>query len=186
MAGTHLTITVDADEVLAAHGRQAVPDTGPLMPRLGEYLQRSTEQRFKTQTAPDGTPWAPLNERYAKRKKQNKDKILTLRGYLRRYIHYQVQDDQTVEVGSNQKYAAIHQHGGSIAQAPQSRKMRFRKEGGRVSFAGRRHKNAQERWVTRGAYQVEIPARPYLGISSDDATEIREIIRAWLVERTNG
>lgn len=185
MAGTHLTITVDADQVLAAHASQAAPDTGPLMPRLGEYLQRSTQQRFKTQTAPDGTPWAPLSERYAKRKKQNKDKILTLRGYLRRYIHYQVQDDHTVEVGSNQKYAAIHQFGGTIAQAPQSRKMRFRTDGGRTLFAGQRHKNAEERWVTRGAYQVEIPARPYLGLSTQDTSEIRDIIRAWLVERSS-
>lgn len=40
--------------------RQAQPSTGRLAPRLGEYLQASTEARFKSQTGPDGRPWAPL------------------------------------------------------------------------------------------------------------------------------
>lgn len=161
MAAPHLTIQVDDAQVLAAHARQAAPDTGPLMPRLGEYLQRSTQQRFKTQTAPDGTPWAPLNPQYAQAKKYNKGKILTLRGYLRRYIHYQVQDANTVAVGSNQKYAAIHQFGGIIKP----------RKGKALAFGGRL------------LAQVEIPARPYLGLSTEDTSEIRDIIRAWLVER---
>ena len=113
MAGTRLIIDqAELDRQNAFMAEQAARDPSGLMPRLGEYLQGSTQARFKTQTAPDGTPWAPLKQRYARRKRYNKDTVLTLRGYLRSYIHYQVMGADAVEVGSNQKYAAIHQFGG--------------------------------------------------------------------------
>lgn len=186
MAGTHITITVDDAQARAMLERMGEPGTQDLMPRLGEYLQDSTQKRFKSQTAPDGTAWAPLQPRYARRKKYAKDKILTLRGYLRGGIHYQVTGAAEVEVGSNTKYAAIHQLGGSIDQNAQSRKVRYRSVSGRVLFAGKKHKRGvTERWVTRGAYQVNIPARPFLGISTEDDKEIRSIILDWVVERSN-
>ena len=185
MAGTHITITVDDAQARAMLERLGEPGTQDLMPRLGEYLQASTQKRFKSQTAPDGTAWAPLQPRYARRKKYAKDKVLTLRGYLRSGIRYQVTGAAEVEVGSNTKYAAIHQLGGSIDQNAQSRKMRYRSVAGRVLFAGRKHKRGvTERWVTRGAYQVNIPARPFLGISTADDAEIRRIILDWVVERS--
>lgn len=186
MAGTHITITVDDAQARAMLERLGEPGTQDLMPRLGEYLQDSTQKRFKAQTSPDGTPWAPLQQRYARRKKYAKDKILTLRGYLRGGIHYQVTGATEVEVGSNTKYAAIHQLGGSIDQNAQSRKVRYRSVAGRVLFAGKKHKRGvTERWVTRGAYKVNIPARPFLGISTEDDKEIRSIILDWVVERSN-
>lgn len=184
MARTSIKIDqAELQRLGARMAEQAKVDPSGLMPRLGEYLMRSTEQRFKTQTAPDGTAWAPLSPNYAKSKKYNKDKILTLRGYLRRYIQYQVPEANTVEVGSNLKYAAIHQFGGIINQAAQSRRMRFRSVNGKTLFAGNKHKRATERWVERGAYQAEMPARPYLGISAKDDKAIREIIQGWISER---
>ena len=186
MAGTHITITVDDAQAHAMLERLGEPGTQDLMPRLGEYLQDSTKERFKTQTAPDGTAWAPLQPRYARRKKYAKDKILTLRGYLRDIPRWQPVGDSGVEVGTNVKYAAIHQLGGSIDQNAQSRKVRYRSVSGRVLFAGKKDKKGvTERWVTRGAYQVNIPARPFLGISTEDDKEIRSIILDWVVERSN-
>ena len=186
MAGTHIKSTVNDAQARAMLARLGEPGTDDLMPRLGEYLQASTEKRFKTQTAPDGSAWQPLQPRYARRKKYAKDKILTLRGYLRGGIHYQVTGPAEVEVGSNTKYAAVHQLGASIDQTPQSRKVRYRSVAGRVLFAGTKHKRGvTERWVTRGAYQVNIPARPFLGISTEDGKEIRSIILDWVVERSN-
>nr|WP_230681123.1 phage virion morphogenesis protein [Paracidovorax cattleyae] len=159
---------------------------GRLAPRLGEYLQASTEARFKSQTAPDGRPWAPLKPRYARRKKYNQDKILTLRGYLRSGIHCQVVDDNTAEVGRNLRYAAIHQFGGEIDQPARAATVRYRSVAGRVIFAGRKHKKATERAVTIPAHVVCVPARPYLGISAADDAEIRQIIMEWVVERGAG
>ena len=181
MAGTRLIIDqAELDRQNAFMAEQAARDPSGLMPRLGEYLQASTEKRFKTQTAPDGTPWAPLKQRYARRKRYNKDTVLTLRGYLRSYIHYQVMGADAVEVGSNQKYAAIHQFGGEIDKPERQAAVRYRSVAGRVLFAGKKHKRATERAVTIPVHFVKIPARPFLGLSAEDDREISRIIRDWL------
>jgi len=181
MAGTRLIIDqAELDRQNAFMADQAARDPSGLMPRLGEYLQGSTQARFKTQTAPDGTPWAPLKQRYARRKRYNKDKVLTLRGYLRSYIHYQVTGGDSVEVGSNQKYAAIHQFGGEIDMPERQATVRYRSVAGKVLFAGKKHKRATERAVTVPVHFVKIPARPFLGLSAEDDREISRIIRDWL------
>ena len=183
MAGTRITATVTDAQARAMLARLGEPGTDDLMPRLGEYLQSSTQKRFKTQTAPDGTPWAPLQPRYARRKKYAKDKILTLRGYLRSGIHHQVTGAAEVEVGSNTKYAAIHQLGGEIDKPERQATARYRSVAGRTLFAGRKHKLATERQVAIPAHQVIIQARPFLGISAEDDREIREIVLEWVVSR---
>ena len=188
MAGTRLTIDkAELERLSALMAEQAARDPSGLMPRLGEYLLESTQRRFKDQVKPNGEKWKELDERYARRKKRNKDKVLTLRGYLRSYIHYQVTGGDSVEVGSNQKYAAIHQFGGEIDMPERQATVRYRSVAGKVLFAGKKHKRGvTERWVTRGAYQVNIPARPFLGISADDDKEIRLIILDWVVGRSTG
>ena len=142
MAGTRLTIDkAELERLKAFMAEQAALDTSGLMPDLGEYLLRSTQARFKSQTAPDGTPWAPLQQRYARRKKYNKDKVLTLHGFLRKNLRYQILDKTTVQIGSHLEYAATHQYG-----------------------------------------RAAIPARPFLGLSSQDHQEIRAIIQDWAAE----
>ncbi|HQZ32178.1 MAG TPA: phage virion morphogenesis protein [Arenimonas sp.] len=144
MAGIHLTIdTRGLDQLQARIQGLAGMDTTTLMPRLGEYLQASTQDRFKTQTAPDGSPWDALAPRTLERKKHNRDKVLTARGFLRRGIRYQVLDKSTVQVGTDSVYAATHQYGRD---------------------------------------EANIPARPFLGLSSTDRREITAIIRDWAAE----
>lgn len=180
MAGSRMTYVIDDAALRAMLERQAQADTGRLAPRLGEYLQSSTQARFKTQTAPDGTPWAPLKQSTIRRKKTNADKILTLRGYLRGGIRWQALDDNTVQVGTNLKYAAIHQFGGEIQQPARQATVRYRTVSGRVLFAGRKHKRVMERLVSIPAHTTPVPARPFLGISASDHREIREIIQLWI------
>ncbi|OJU91376.1 MAG: phage virion morphogenesis protein [Burkholderiales bacterium 66-5] len=120
MAGTHLTITTSELDRLQASVRilaDGVRDTSTLMPQLGEYLQRSTQERFDTKTAPHGKAWTDL--KHPSLKKHNQNKVLTLHGFLRRGIHSQVTAPGTVEVGSNLVYAATHQYGrGGIPARP--------------------------------------------------------------------
>lgn len=184
MVGTSLAYIVEDQAARVMLARQAKPENGPLAKRLGEYLQRSTQGRFETQTAPDGTVWQPLTRRYAKRKKYNQDKILTLRGYLRGLIRYQTIDDNTVEIGSDRKYAAIHQFGGDITIPSRPATVRYRSKAGRVLFASKKHtRGVKERAVTIPAHTIKMPARPFLGISVADDQEIRDIIRDWVVQR---
>ena len=66
MAGTSISIDTRALDGLKTSLRlmaTGVRDTRTLMPRLGEYLQRSTQERFRTQTDPDGGAWAALQPR---------------------------------------------------------------------------------------------------------------------------
>ena len=136
----------------------AINDPSPLLAELGEYGLRSTRARFKTQTAPDGTAWAALQPWYQKEKRRNKNRILTLDGYLRSRITWQFAGDRTVEIGSNLPYAAVHQFGATIK--PRAAKV--------LMFRG------------HVAKSVTIPARPYLGLSDEDRSEIVGRTLEWL------
>lgn len=199
MAGTHITFTVDDAALRTMLKRQAQPETdttsdrGTLAARIGERLVKTTRERFKTQTAPDGTPWKKLEAATILRKqkaKKNPDKILTLDGYLGGNAagggqgpRFQPIDDYTVEVGVNAKYGAIHQFGGEIQKPSRQATVRYRSVAGRVLFAGRKDKKATERQVTIPAHSITMPARPFLGISASDDQEIRQIIQDWVVAR---
>ena len=136
----------------------AINDPSPLLAELGEYGLRSTRARFKTQTAPDGTAWAALQPWYQKEKRRNKSRILTLNGYLRGQMTWQLVGDRTVEIGSNLPYAAVHQFGATIK--PRAAKV--------LMFRG------------HVAKSVTIPARPYLGLSDEDRSEIVGRTLEWL------
>jgi phage virion morphogenesis protein len=135
-----------------------VDNPAPLLAQLGEYTLRTTRDRFKTQTAPDGTAWQALVPWYKKEKSQNKNRVLTLRGFLRGQLVSQVVGGKSVEVGSNLVYAAVHQFGATIK--PKSAKV--------LAFRG------------HVAESVTIPARPYLGLSEADKNELVERTLGWL------
>lgn len=160
-----LVVTVNDAQFVQAMRRLAelAQDMTPALRGIGEYLAGSSRDRFGSQTAPDGSAWTPLAHWYREAKPASKDKILTLRGYLSSSIHWQVLPD-SVLVGSNLEYAAIHQFGGVIR--PKQRKAL--KVGGRV------------------VSQVKIPARPYLGISTDDATESEALVADYLAGAFKG
>lgn len=110
-------------------------------------------------------------------KKYHRDKILTLRGHLRSGIRYQVQGPLSVQVGTNTKYAAIHQFGGTIDRPARPATGRYRSVAGRTIFAKKRN-------VTVPAHKIQIPPRPFLGVSAEDSTEIQRIISDWVIRRS--
>lgn len=160
-----LVVQVNDAQFARAMARLAelATDLTPALRGIGEYLAGSSRDRFKTQTAPDGSAWAPLSKWYRDTKASNQDKILTLRGYLRNSITWQVLPDRVL-VGSNLEYAAIHQFGGVI----RPKQAKALKVGGRV------------------VSQVKIPARQYLGLSADDTTEIEAQVSDYLASPFRG
>ncbi len=175
MSGSTFNLKIEdagVAEILRRMGNAG--DTGDLMPRLGEYLQGSVKRRFDTQTKPDGQQWAKLTDRYRIRKKANRDKVLTLDGYLRRSIRYQPISPTSVAVGTNVPYAAVHQLG---ANYQRNATVRYHSVAKRVIFAKKTQKvGVTERRVTMN---VKIEARPYLGVSAEDKVDIREIVADW-------
>lgn len=156
MAGASLEIRVD-DAALRSALAQLRATTGDLQPvfrDLGEALLNSTRDRFSTFKSPSGTRWAALSPAYQKRKKQNKHKILTLRGHLRGLLAYQVRPDALL-VGTPLDYGATHQFGAKKGAFGRTRR------GGPIPWG-------------------DIPARPFLGLSDADRAEIDTILREHL------
>lgn len=183
-----IIIKIDDAEVKKAlndlAGRMANPS--PVMKIIGEYMVRSTEDRFNRQgPAPDGSPWARLSRSTLKRKKH--PKILTESGALRGGIHYQLRGTNAVLIGpgTNIPYAAIHQLGGTISLKARTGTLAFKNKGGFLSrkAAGQRKTAVRVAVANYGARKIMIPARPYLGVSEKDSGEIVRIINNYLAMR---
>lgn len=161
MSGTSILISIADQEARQGFARlsRAMKNTKPIMNAIGTGLVRNTRRRFRTQTGPDGQPWAALNPVYAAEKRNTR--ILTESGRLRDSITHAAQSDE-VRVGSNVIYAAIHQHGGTIKA----------KSGGRLAFKMGGN-------LIRPT-SVTLPARPYLGIDNDDRAMIGRVIERFL------
>lgn len=135
-----------------------IENPAPLLERFGEHGLRTTRERFKTQKAPDGSAWEALEPWYMKEKRRNKGRILTLNGYLRGQMTWQLAGARSVEWGSSLPYASVHQDGATIV--PRTAKF--------LMFRG------------HVAKSVTIPARPYLGLSEADEKELVAITLDWL------
>lgn len=129
---------------------QAFGGLRPLMESIGLTLESATIDRFDSETAPDGRRWKP-----SLRARTEGGKTLTERGLLRQSVH-SVAGSDNVEVGTNLIYAGVHQTGATI-RAKTEAGLRFQLPGG-LGF--------------RRVMEVEIPARPFLGLSRDDETEV--------------
>jgi len=112
MAGASNDIQIDDQSVRDGlrRLRSATGDLTPFFQDLGESLLNSTRARFRSQTAPDGSPWAALSTGYVRRKKRNRDKILTLSGRLSGTLRYRARPDE-LQLGTSLIYGATHQFG---------------------------------------------------------------------------
>lgn len=88
----------------------------PLMKNIAGIFASSTEENFKEEGRPD--KWTDLAE-ITKEKRQKKHKwpgqILQVEGQLAASVNTQYDDDSVV-IGSNKDYAAIHQLGGKAGK----------------------------------------------------------------------
>ena len=159
MPGVKLQVEATGlDHVNAVLERLAgLQDLTPAMRDIGEYLLRTTRDRFDEEEAPDGAPWAPLSTSYKARKRRNAGKVLTLDGHLRGNLTYQAGRDR-VEVGSPSIYAGTHQFGAE-----------------RGAF-GTTSRGDPIPWG-------DIPARPVFGLTGADRDEISDIVLDFLSEK---
>jgi len=173
MAGITLEyVARDTLRELQAMGA-ALADPSPLQRDIGELLLIIHQRRFRAQVSPDGTAWQALRPGYQKRKRKNKDKILTLDGNLRGLLRYQVNGDELL-FGSDRPYAAIHHFGGKIERQASTSTVYFRqgKDGAIGRQFVRRDKSNFAQDVKVGPYTINMPARPWLGTSAEDDEQI--------------
>jgi len=181
-----IEIKIDASQVVNGLGKlmDAMKDTRPIRRAIGELLLESTRERIRAQGPdPDGNSWQPLSPTYLLTKKGRG--MLRESNSLIETLCWQLTDDGVV-VGSNKPYAAIHQLGGVIRKKASTKTIRLRKVGNQTRFAKKSHKKAREMTVKVGEHTIHIPARPYLGVSEADKSEIILVTKEILEMALNG
>jgi phage virion morphogenesis protein len=157
---TAIRVRLDDREVKAALRELARlgRDPSPPLKALGPLLVASTRDRITREVSPDGTPFEPLNLAYASVEKKGPGILRerAMRGGLFASLASE-QAGKSLRIGTNKIYAAVHQFGATI-EARQAPALVFRLGGRLVK-----------------TQSVEIPARPYLGISEEDREEILHV-----------
>lgn len=156
-----------------SHTRHTLDNPAAMLADMGEHLVNSTQQRFRTSTAPDGSKWQANSQstflnllgttHTTKKGKINKagtnrvmSKLpLVLGGTLRDEIHYQVSGDLLL-VGSPMEYAAVQNFGAKAGEFGQT------KFGVPLPFG-------------------DIPAREFIGMSDADRIEVTNIAKDHLL-----
>ena len=141
----------------------------PLFREIAGLLEKETEDNFAAQGRP---AWMGLSPRTLKRRGADA-KMLQDTGRLAESIATSY-DRSHATIGSNVRYAAIHQLGGTIQRAAYSKQVRHRTNakgellrtagfnGKGLVFAKNSHKRALTRWFEVPAHAIRIEPRPYL------------------------
>lgn len=150
MSGVSIVIEIgDLQPALDLVTRLAAADATQLLSDIGALGESQTRARISAGgPAPDGSAWAPNIEG---------NPILRRTGRnLLDSVAFAVSGAEAVEWGAAWEFAHVHQFGATIRA----------KDGGRLAFflGGRMVRPKQ----------VTIPARPFVGLSADDAAEIEE------------
>lgn len=113
MAGTFLDISVHTKDVEQAFVRlqHAAAHMQLVFADIGEYMLRSTDERFREGVDLAGHQWQPLSPEYLARKPKNQDKVLVLSGHLMNNSLVSKPSAIGLLFGSNSIYAATHQFG---------------------------------------------------------------------------
>ncbi|MFN3985730.1 MAG: phage virion morphogenesis protein [Rhodocyclaceae bacterium] len=170
MATDRITIEYSGDDVVAALTRlyKGLGPAGLRTPLsdIGEHLAESTRQRFVSSTAPDGSRWAPNAQAtylgLLRSRDARKDGRINARG--------------TAKVAGKKPLVASGLLGEQITYQllPDGSGV----EVGTNRFAGEWAGGAAVHQF--GSRDGSIPARPFLGLSSDDEVEVMEIVDRYL------
>lgn len=167
MAGVTFSAKFD-DEGLSRKVARYAALGRPLLPlarAIGVVLVRGTQDRFRAGQDPAGQAWEPLTTLTQSMKRG--PGILReagMRGGLMGSITFRADaglGNATVQVGTNKIYGAVHQFGAEIRAKNPSGLLIFRTARGQAFGA---------------APSVQIPARPYLGLSADDRAAMKRVV----------
>lgn len=152
-----------ANQILASALRR-IEDPTDLFNAIGVKMSASTQERFDTETDPEGNPW-PASLRAL----TEGGKTLTDTAQLARSITHEA-DRTGVDIGTNLIYAAIHQFGGTI-RAKTAKGLKFRRIGDNADTIVK---------------SVTMPRRAYLGIDQDDLAEIEFLAGEFIANALGG
>lgn len=155
MDGVRIVLEIEGlAQVVGYVGRLAGADTQQLMTDIGGLMESSMRERVEeTKTAPDGSAWPP---------NQAGTSILLETGqHLRDSFAFFATPDMA-EAGSSWEYAHVHQEGAVIT--PKSAPALAFMMGNQLVHAK----------------SVAIPARPFAGMSDENARAIEHLATDWM------
>lgn len=197
-----------ADEPEVEFGRwlvslkRAIANPVRTLKRIGSLVTSRIQARFTTQTAPDGSTWAPrmnpnipailqdLERGKAPPARRWQDRpALIDNGLMRQSVAWQIESLDTVKIGTVDPKAAIH-HFGLERVIPITQAMKdglaqllgtFRRKAKRAAKRGQpmpgRDPSALAFLFRRNELRFKVIARPFVGISDQDQADIYDIIR---------
>lgn len=158
-------------------------DQTPAMRAIGAQLRQHVDKRFEDERGPGGMPWPK-----SWRAREQNGQTLTDTARLRQSMTFRA-GPQSVEVGTNVRYAAVHQFGATI-RAKTAKGLVFRiggvRSGGRRNARGVLTGSRLSGGGWRRMQQVTIPARPFLGLDAQDIAEVDDILRRHLARLAGG
>lgn len=145
---------------------------GGLMADIGETLTESTQKRFATGTAPDGTAWVPLADG------SGRTPLLDT-GRMRDDI-FPSSGDNWVEISATAKQARWHQEGTDpyVILPKNGKALAFGPPASRIS--GKNKGKVGPAYVVKQVNHPGLPARPFIGLSAEDGEQIDALAVAWL------
>ncbi|MGI5845418.1 MAG: phage virion morphogenesis protein [Candidatus Xenobium sp.] len=203
-------LIIDLDTFAAEKKLQGLLEAGrdlkPLLINLGTQALREFNKNFRAQGRPK---WQPLHPKtlYRRKKSGRGGKILRDTGRLQQSLSqgkpgniYRL-EPRSLTVGTNLKYAAIHQFGGIVKLRPRSdmTPRTFARVGNRLLLRGkdgkvrvgskldgtpirRKFAAAASVRMTFKARTIRIPARPYLVIPPEALNIFKRHVKQWIKE----
>lgn len=159
MAGISLEITLAGlsaiDGLSAMAGR--MERLSPALLDIGEHIVSQAKMNFRNEAGPDGVPW-----KESERAREESGQTLTLTARLKNSITARATSD-SVTVGTNVVYAAIHQMGfdGKVVISAHERRIR--------QAFGRKLKKAKVVSVKSHTAKRCLPPRPFLPRTLEEA-----------------
>lgn len=179
-----INITIEDGQVKALLGRLAgrMKNLTPAMRGIGEIVRTSVERNFAASGRPE--KWKESG-----RVKAKGGQTLSDRGRLRRSFTVRGYPDRA-EVGTNVKYAAIHQSGyyGYVDVKRHIRRVKSRDVMGKIDIAGemKRRKIAKGIGYVRAHERfMQMPARPFLMIQPDDWDKMTTFLGNYIIDDTS-
>lgn len=142
--------TSDLDRAIKLFDPLAHFDGGELMSAVALLGENQTRRRIEEEkTAPDGTPWLPNSQSTS---------ILLASGHHLRDSVASFSTETEATWGASWEHAHVHQEGATIV--PKNASALFFSIGGKMV----------------AAQKVTIPARPFVGLSSENEQELHDLV----------
>lgn len=189
MTGISQTITVRDVEVRERLALMVERMENPrgFYANVGEIMLNSSHDNFEREAGPDGIPWQRLMPKtIERRERKGLTPIAILRARGRFAGSINTDPSATgVRIGSPSPQAAIHQLGGKI-KMPERQQTIYQHYNAKTDTLDQKFRRKSRsnfaRDVTVKAHVIDMPARPYLGVSPTNEVDILKAAAQWLGE----